>query len=83
MKIDSLLDAKAWSRVIVYTKALMEDMKTVWALSMTKACAAMIWGGFNTTDLLMEYTRLCWNQHPQVSSILALTSLQNGGQGCE
>ena len=31
-----------------------------------KDCAAMIWGSLNTTDLLMEYMRLRWIQHPQV-----------------
>ena len=80
MKTGGLSDAEAWSRVLVYTKALMEDVKTVRALSATKDCAAMIWGSLNTTDLLMEYMMLRWIQHPQVSSILALTSLQREGK---
>ena len=54
----------------------MKDIKTVRALSLEKDCGSMIWGSFRTTKLLNEYMRLRWIQHPQVSSILALTSLQ-------
>jgi len=75
-KTGGLSDGEDWSRVLVYTKALMEDVKTVRSLSASKNCAAMIWGSFNTSELLLEYMRFRWIQHPQVSSILALTSLQ-------
>ena len=34
MKTSGLSDAEAWSRVLVYTKALMEDVKIVWSLYM-------------------------------------------------
>ena len=80
MKTGGLSDMEAWSRVLVYTKALFEDIKTVRALSASKNCAAMIWGSFNTGELVLEYMRLRWIQHPQVSSILALTSLQREGK---
>ena len=80
MKTGGLADDEAWSRVLVYTKALMEDIKTVRSLSLEKDCGAMIWGSFRTTELLNEYMRLRWIQHPQVSSILALTSLQREGK---
>ena len=80
MKTRGLADDEAWSRVLVYTKALMEDIKTVRSLSLEKDCGSMIWGSFRTTELLNEYMRLRWIQHPQVSSILALTSLQREGK---
>ena len=80
MKTGGLADDEAWSRVLVYTKALMEDIKTVRSLSLEKDCGSMIWGSFRTTELLNEYMRLRWIQHPQVSSILALTSLQREGK---
>jgi aminoglycoside phosphotransferase len=80
MKIGGLSHPEAWSRVLVYTKSLLEDIKSVRALSAEKDCAAMIWGSFRTAELLKEYTRLRWVQHPQVSSILALTSMQREGK---
>jgi hypothetical protein len=36
----------------------------------------MIWGSFRTSKLLEEYHRLKFYQHPHVSNMLALTSLQ-------
>ena len=80
MKTGGLGDDEAWSRVLVYTKALLEDIKIVRALSVEKDCGAMIWGSFRTAELLNEYMRLRWIQHPQVSSILAPTSLQRKGK---
>ena len=81
MKSGGLTNDDAWTRVLVYTKSLFEDIKTVRHLtSDTKGCAAMIWGSMRTADLLAEYSRLRWIQHPQVSSILALTSMQTEGK---
>jgi hypothetical protein len=40
----------------------------------------MIWGSFRTTKLLEEYRRLKFYQHPHVSNMLALTSLQHEGK---
>ena len=40
-----------------------------------KYYAAMIWSSFNTAELLV-----CWIHHPQVSSILTLTSMQREGK---
>jgi hypothetical protein len=43
----------------------------------------MIWGSFRTTKLLEEYRRLKFYQHPHVSTMLALTSLQREGKKVE
>ena len=40
----------------------------------------MIWGSFLATELLKEYARLIFTRHPQVSYILALTSMQREGK---
>jgi len=81
MKSGGLTNDDAWTRVLVYSKALFEDVKTVRHLSAdSRSCAAMIWGSLRTADLLSEYSRLRWIQHPQVSSILALTSMQTEGR---
>ncbi len=43
----------------------------------------MIWGLFCTTKLLEEYQRLKFYQHPHISNMLALTSLQQEGKKVE
>ena len=43
----------------------------------------MIWGSFRTTKLLEEYRHLKFYQHPHVSNMLALTSLQREGKKVE
>ena len=45
--------------------------------------AGMIWGSFCTTKLLEEYQRLKFYQHPHISNMLALTSLQREGKKVE
>ncbi len=49
----------------------------------SKNTAGMIWGSFRTTKLLEEYRRLKFYQHPHVSNMLALTSLQREGKKVE
>jgi hypothetical protein len=49
----------------------------------SKNTAGMIWGSFRTTKLLEEYNRLKFYQHPHVSNMLALTSLQQEGKKVE
>ncbi len=80
MKTGGLSDEEAWNCVLVYSKALFEDIKTVRALSAERSCSAMIWGSFRTAELLAGYVRLRWLHHPQVLSILALTSMQREGK---
>ena len=74
----------AWERVLIFTKAVFDDVRTVRALTMdSKNNAGMIWGSFKTTKLLEEYRRLKFYQHPHVSNMLALTSLQREGKKVE
>ena len=74
----------AWERVLIFTKAVFDDIRTVRALTLdTKNTAGMIWGSFRTTKLLEEYRRLKFYQHPHVSNMLALTSLQREGKKVE
>ena len=72
MKTGGLSNDEAWNRVLVYAKALFEDIKTVRALLAEHSAGAMIWESFCTAELLNKYICLRWLQHPQVSSILAL-----------
>ena len=75
-----LIGVEVWNHVLVYTKALFEDIKSVREVSTGKSPATMIWDSFLSSDLLKEYTRLHFTQHPQVLSILALTSMQREGR---
>ncbi len=74
----------AWERVLIFTKAVFDDVRTVRALTLDKNNAAgMIWGSLRTTKLLVEYQRLKFYQHPHISNMLALTSLQREGKKVE
>ena len=73
-----------WERVLIFTKAVFDDVWTVRALTLdSKNNAGMIWESFKTTKLLEEYRRLKFYQHPHVSNMLALTSLQREGKKVE
>ncbi len=66
-----------WEQVLIFTKAVFDDIQTVRALTLdSKNTAGMIWGSFRSTKLLEEYQRLKFYQHPHVSNMLALASLQ-------
>jgi hypothetical protein len=80
MKKGNMSSPLAWHCCLVFTKALFEDIKTVRHVSAERDEAAMIWGSLRTTELLQEYVRLKFVQHPQVSSILALTAMQREGK---
>ena len=74
----------AWERVLIFTKAVFDDIRTVQALTLDKNNApGMIWGSFRTTKLLEEYQRLKFYQNPHISNMLALTSLQQEGKKVE
>ena len=74
----------AWERILIVTKAVSDDIWTVRALTLDKNNAAgMIWGLFCTTKLLEEYQQLKLYQHPHISNMLALTSLQQDGKKVE
>jgi hypothetical protein len=72
---------EAWEHILIFTKAIFDDICTVRAITLDKGnTGGMIWGSFRTTKLLEEYQRLKFYQHPHVSNMLALTSLQQEGK---
>ncbi len=74
------MDAQeGWNRTLVYVMSVFEDVATVRHISAIKSQSAQIWGSFRTTELLDEYVRLRFICHPQVLSLLALTSMQREG----
>jgi hypothetical protein len=75
---------ESWECILIFTKAVFDNIRTVRALTLDKKnTAGMIWGLFCTTKLLEEYQRLKFYQHPHVSNMLALTSLQQEGKKVE
>jgi hypothetical protein len=75
---------EAWERVLIFTKMVYDDIRTVRALTLDKKnTAGMIWGSFRTTKLLEEYQRLKFYQHPHILNVLVLTSLQQEGKKVE
>ena len=75
---------EAWERVLIFTKAIFDDIRMVRAITLDKAnTGGMIWGSFRTAKLLEEHQRLKFYQHPHVSNMLALTSLQREGKKVE
>ncbi len=75
---------EAWERVLIFTKAIFDDVWTVRAITLDKVnTGGMIWGKFPTAKLLKKYQRLKFYQHPHVSNMLVLTSLQQEGKMVE
>jgi hypothetical protein len=72
---------EAWEHVLIFTKAVFDDVQTVRALTLDKKnTGGMVRGSVRTTKLLKEYQRLKFYQHLHVSNMLALTSLQHEGE---
>jgi len=75
---------EAWECVLIFTKAVFDDVRMVRALTLDKKNTdGMLWGSFWTTKLLKEYQQLKFYQHPHVSNMLPLTSLQRDGKKVE
>ncbi len=63
---------------------MYDGIRMVRALTLDKKnTAGMIWGSFCTTKLLEEYQQLKFYQHPHVSNMSALMSLQQEGKKME
>ena len=72
---------EAWKCILIFTKAIFDDVWTVRAITLDKGnTGGMIWGSFRTAKLLEEYQHLKFYQHPHVLNMLALSSLQQEGK---
>ena len=75
---------ESWECLLIFTKAVFDDVRMVRALTLDKKnTGGMLWGSFWTTKLLKEYQQLKFYQHPHVSNMLPLTSLQREGKKVE
>ena len=84
LSLAGMTSGDAWEQVLIISKAVFDDIRMVRALTLdSKNTAGMIWGSFRTTKLLEEYRRLKFYQHPHVSNMPALMSLQREGKKVE
>jgi hypothetical protein len=68
LSLAGMTSEDAWEQVLIFTKAVFDDIQTVRALTLdSKNTAGMIWGSFRMAKLLEEYPRLKFYQHPHVS----------------
>ena len=74
---------EAWSRVMIFAKQVFADVATVRAPNSEASMGSMIWSSFQTSNMLKEYQRHTWVEHPKTSSILALTSMRKEGKAIE
>ncbi len=84
LSLAGMSSEEAWECILISTKAVYDDVRTVRALTLDKKnTAGMFWGSFRTTKLLEEYQRLKFYLHPHMSNMLALTLLQHEGKKVE
>ena len=70
----------AWNRAALYPKALFDSVRTV-RVTAPKGMrgGAMLWGSLQATKLVQEYARQGFTDHPRISTLLAITSMQKEG----
>jgi hypothetical protein len=74
---------ESWNRVMIFAKQIFEDIRTVRAPNVAASTGSRIWASFRTTEILKEYQRHNWVEHPKTSAILALTSMRKEGKAIE
>jgi hypothetical protein len=74
---------ESWSRVMIFAKQIFEDIRTVRAPNVAASTGSRILASFRTTEILKEYQRHNWVEHPKTSAILALTSMRKEGKAIE
>ena len=75
-----MADKEAWSRVLVFTKKIFDDVAKERAINSEGTMASKIWASYKATDMLKSYQHHTWVEHPKTLSIMALTSMQKEGK---
>jgi hypothetical protein len=75
-----MAEKEAWTRVLVVNIEFFKDIRSVRSVTATPTAASMIYGSFRATDLVAEYDRHHYIQHPKIASTLALTSMEREGK---
>ena len=70
----------AWNRAALYPKTLFDSIRAV-RVTAPKGMpgGAMLWGSFQATKLVQEFARHGFTDHPRISTLLAITSMQKEG----
>ena len=74
---------ESWERVSVFARQIFLDISTVRKPNSESSVGSMIWASLRTSQLLKEYQRHGWVEHPKTTSILALTSMRKEGRAVE
>ena len=74
-------ETEAWDRTALYPKALFDAIRLVRAntVKLKDQGGEMLWGSMQTTILVEEYAVSNFIDHPKISSMLALSSMQKEG----
>lgn len=75
-----LSTSEAWDRGLIMTKGVFETVTVLRAVSTEASCANYIYGSFRCTAKLDEYVLHKFIEHPRVTSLLALTSMEREGK---
>jgi len=75
-----LTTQEAWDRALIMTKGVFETIQVLRAVSTEVSCANYIYGSFRCTAKLDEYVAHKFVEHPRVTSLLALTSMEREGK---
>eukprot|EP00804_Cyclotella_cryptica_P003479 CCRYP_002110-RA/>CCRYP_002110-RA protein AED:0.51 eAED:0.17 QI:0/0/0/1/0/0/5/0/1273 len=83
LKAGGMGEKEAWTRVLVVNIEFFKDVRSVRSVTATPSAASMIYGSFRATDLIGEYVRCHFIQHPKIASTLVLTSMEREGKAAE
>lgn len=72
---------ESWNRVHVFAREVLQciQAKRVVAAEMTNP-SQMLWGSFQASELAEQFRKQSFIQHPMVSSLMCLTSLEREGK---
>ena len=83
LRAGGMAEKEAWTRVLVVNIEFFKDVRSVRSVTATPSAASMIYGSFRATDLVGEYVRCHFIQHPKIASTLVLTSMEREGKAAE
>lgn len=80
LKAGGLSNKEAWEWVLVIKMEFFKDIQTVRTGTALPDSSSMVMGALRATDLVKEYVRHRYIQHPKISSVLVLTSMEWEGK---
>jgi len=72
-------EQEGWDRARVMSQEFFDDVQSRRQVSSKFTCSDLCWGAMVGTDRVEEYRRENYIEHPKITSILALTSMEKEG----